>query len=75
MNMTFIQNIFHIGANFSKLAESSLSEQYNSPLKEPTTSLGMSLPAQVFRCLLCPRLMSRQYPRQSNVDKVLNLIK
>ena len=40
------------------VAAESLSEQYNSPLKEPNTSLGMSLPAQVFRCLLSPRVVS-----------------
>ena len=80
MNMTFIQNIYRIGANFSKLAESSSAQlsvaaEYNSPLKEANTSLGMPLPAQVFSCLLSPRVMSRQHPRQSNVDKVLNVIK
>ena len=62
--VVFKQVASHIessSAQLSVVAES-LSEQYNSPLKEPNTSLGMSLPAQVFCCLLSPRVMSGNTP-------------
>ena len=63
--IAYLEIIFWTGESSSaqlSVAVESLSEQYNSPLKEPNTSLGKSFPAQVFRCLLSPRVMSGNTP-------------
>ena len=62
MNITENSYIIESSSVQLSVAAESLSEQYNLSLKEQNTSLGMSLPAQVFCCLLSPRVVSGNTP-------------